>query len=72
MPPGDGHGNGQDSETDALEAAADQQFGEVLRYRRHHAADDHTAEREKNHVSLPGAVGQPAHDRGDARTGSRV
>jgi hypothetical protein len=69
MPPGDGHGDRQDSEADALEAAADQQLGKVLRYRRNHAADDNTAEREKNYVSLPGAVGQPAHDRSDERTG---
>jgi hypothetical protein len=57
MPPGDRHGDEQEAETEGLKAPADKQFGEVLRYRGHHAADDHAPEGEKDHISLAGAIG---------------
>ncbi len=64
VPPRDGHGHGEDAETDTLKAAADEELGEVVRDGGHDAAGDDTGQGEQDHVSLPGPVGQPAHDRG--------
>jgi hypothetical protein len=71
VPPGYGHGDGEDAEADALEPPTDDQFGEVVRHRGHHAAGDHTGEGEEDHVPLPGPVGQPAHDRRHERPGQQ-
>ncbi len=71
VPAGDGHGDGKDAQTHPLQAPPDEQFGEVVRNRRHHAASDDADEGEKDDIALPGPVGEPAHDRGHECAGQQ-
>ena len=71
VPAGDGHGDREDAQTDALEAPPDEELGEVLRNRGHHTAGDDAGEGEEDHIALPGPVGEPAHDRCHECTGQQ-